>query len=63
MTGTVLVSVTYAPSGQVVSVTLLRSCGHPALDEHTCKSIRENWIVETGQRFTEPPQPVTYQLR
>ena len=61
MSGTVVVSVTFSPSGEA-AVSLTRSCGHPALDNYTLNFIRNRWKWPGADRRTFT-QDIRYSLR
>lgn len=62
MTGTVVVSIVVDSSGGVSSASVVRSCGFPELDSHTCSYIRRAWHWPAGGRRTFT-QNVVYRLR
>ncbi len=62
MSGTVVVSLVVDDAGNVVSCSLVRSCGFPQLDSHTCDYIRRSWHWPAGGRRTFT-QNVQYRLR
>lgn len=62
MSGTVVVSISFSPSGEVASATLVRSCGHPELDSYTLNFIRNRWKWPGahGRAYT---QDIRYRLK
>ncbi len=50
MEGVVLLDVLVAPDGHAAEVRLLRSSGHPMLDDIAVRTVRERWIFIPARR-------------